>query len=123
MGGERSPKRTFPRRADSEDHAWKSPRKTRKITRGVTGESKTAYVVDDDAVSVRAFGQLLARRGYRVVGITDPKVALEEIPAGQADLVLLDVHLGEGINGVELAVELLGKVDVPIVFLTGASDL
>jgi CheY-like chemotaxis protein len=46
---------------------------------------------------------------------------LRDIPAAQPDLVFMDVNLGRGITGLEVAEQLRLTMDVPIIFLSAYS--
>jgi PleD family two-component response regulator len=49
-------------------------------------------IIDDERLSVMLLEQLLQRAGYsRVLGITDPRTALEKCAAFDPDLILLDL--------------------------------
>ena len=50
-------------------------------------------IVDDDLGSASAAKALLEGRGHQVSIITDPREALEAIPADPPDCVLLDLSL------------------------------
>jgi DNA-binding NarL/FixJ family response regulator len=80
----------------------------------------TVLIVDDDATFRRALGELLADRGYRVVGEAG---GVEEGFALAAALepkaVLLDAHLPDG-DGTQLANQLSADVNGPRVLLTSS---
>jgi two-component system, OmpR family, response regulator len=66
--------------------------------------ARRVFVVDDDALTIRAIQRSLAPyrdRGVEVDGCTDGVEALVLIGAEQPDLVLLDIHM-EGIDGFEI---------------------
>ena len=80
--------------------------------------------VDDEDIQVRAMGRLLEHLGYRVVGHTDGRGALEAFRRDPAafDLAILDQTMPH-LSGAELARELLDlRPDLPIIMCTGYSD-
>jgi PAS domain S-box-containing protein len=84
------------------------------------GEERV-LVVDDDAVQMRSIQSALQRIGYRVVGKTDPRDALEAFRAGahDYDLVITDDDMPE-LSGDRLSQELLSiRPDIPIILCTG----
>jgi len=80
-------------------------------------------VVEDDYVLSRSLRALLARLGYSVTGAAPTaELALALFEAQPPDLVLLDVELADGSDGIELARELNRRRPVPLVFLTAFTD-
>ena len=86
---------------------------------------RSILVVDDDPYNVRVVGSLLKESGYRVHAANSGELALAiagEIPL---DLILLDILMPRGMNGLETCRRL--KADdrtrpVPVIFLTGKED-
>lgn len=65
----------------------------------------------------------LSRQGFSVCGSAHRgEEALERIPAARPDLVILDVNLGDGIDGIEASRQLREQIDIPVIFLTAYSD-
>ncbi len=84
------------------------------------GEERV-LVVDDDEVQMRSIQNALQRIGYRVVGKTDPREALEAFRAGadDYDLVITDEVMPD-LPGNLLSQELLRiRPDIPIILCTG----
>jgi PAS domain S-box-containing protein len=82
------------------------------------------HIVDDDDTVRRLLTILMEKEGFRVVAHRDGLTALEQSPALQPDLVLLDVAM-PGMDGITLCRH-LRQLDayrqVPILMLTGLSD-
>ncbi|RMG65961.1 MAG: DNA-binding response regulator [Bacteroidetes bacterium] len=80
-------------------------------------------VVEDDPVVRADLMAALAELGYVVAGgagsLPQARTALETL---SPDLVLLDIHLGEGKEGIELAHHLNQHWLIPFIFLTAYSD-
>jgi len=87
--------------------------------------SERILLVDDEARLVDAGVQILERLGYRVVGKTSSREALEAfraLPEG-FDLVITDQTMPQ-MTGIELAREILGiRPRMPIILCTGFSEL
>jgi PAS domain S-box-containing protein len=80
--------------------------------------------VDDEDIQVRAMSRLLEHLGYRVVGMTDSRAALETLrrDPGAFDLVILDQTM-PNLSGADLARETLTlRPDLPIILCTGYSE-
>ncbi|TVR52794.1 MAG: response regulator [Spirochaetaceae bacterium] len=62
--------------------------------------------------------------GYSVVHVTTGEDAIA-IVAGQPgafDLILMDIDLGPGIDGIEAAERIIASHDIPVVFLTSHTE-
>jgi len=78
----------------------------------------SVLIVDDDEGFGRAAAEILADRGYRVVGhATTVADALTQCDLLAPEAVLLDVRLPDG-DGVELARRLTASPHAPTVLLT-----
>ncbi len=88
------------------------------------GYMKTILYVEDDHIIALFTERLLRKQGYYVLGArsgTEAICTLGDNPF--VDLIILDIDLGEGINGIETA-ELINEVyNIPILFLSGHTDL
>jgi DNA-binding response OmpR family regulator len=76
-------------------------------------------VVDDEADLRAMLERSFAREGHEVVAVPDGEQALEHATADGFDVVLLDVALGPGPSGYDVARELRAQRNVvPIIMLT-----
>ncbi|MEZ4383877.1 MAG: response regulator [Nannocystaceae bacterium] len=81
------------------------------------------YIVEDEALIAMELEDRLRELGYVVCGhAARGEVALREIPAARPDLILLDVNLGRGVSGLDVAEALRERLSTPIIFLTAYSD-
>ncbi len=80
-------------------------------------------VVDDESLIVMALNDQLEHLGHEVVATasTGPE-AVELAEQHQPDLVLMDIHLGGGMDGLEAAAEINATRATPIIILTGFTD-
>lgn len=81
------------------------------------------YIVDDEPHNVALLSKLLNRAGFtNVSSTTDPNVAIEELPKGNWDLLLLDLTMPE-VSGMELLEFLKPLITttppLPVLVLTG----
>jgi two-component system, OmpR family, response regulator RegX3 len=79
-------------------------------------------VADDDISSVKLTSFLLEDAGYRVLKAYDGAGILQTVEQSQPDLVLLDVTMPK-VNGFDLCRQIRMTSDVPIIFVTGNSQL
>lgn len=82
------------------------------------------HVVDDDAAVRTAMERQLRLAGYKVFAYENAGELLERLPtAANQGCIILDVRI-PGISGPELQQRLIGLgVDLPIIFLTGYTDV
>ena len=88
-------------------------------------EDKTAsriLLVEDEIIIAMNEARILEQEGYSVVTVNDAEAAISEIGKNHFDLVLMDIDLGEGLDGTEAAKEILRDHSVPIVFLSSHTE-
>ncbi|MDX2470947.1 MAG: response regulator [SAR324 cluster bacterium] len=84
----------------------------------------SALVVDDSAMIRKLLVRVLANEGLKVHDAPGGQEALDFLKSNEVDLVLTDFVMPE-MDGVELCKKIrheLGLVDLPVIFLTSASD-
>ncbi|MCX7039723.1 MAG: response regulator, partial [Spirochaetes bacterium] len=80
-------------------------------------------VVEDEGVVALQIKEALEGMGYQVPGIAlTGEEAVAKVLDMEPDLVLMDIQLKGGLNGVEAAGRIRARLDVPIVYLTAFSD-
>ncbi|GAB4117635.1 MAG: response regulator transcription factor [Roseiflexaceae bacterium] len=79
-------------------------------------------LADDDRMSVKLTTFLLESSGYTVTGVSNGQAALDAFANAAPDLVLLDVDMS-GIDGFDVCRQIRTFSDVPIMFLSGRSEL
>ena len=76
-------------------------------------------LVDDDAPLREMLTRSFEREGHRITAVPDGRAALEEAQRDDFDIVLLDVALGPGVAGHDVARALRAQRNiVPIIMLT-----
>ncbi len=80
-------------------------------------------IVENDRVTARDLEATLRRRGFIVEGIAySAEQAKDLVKEKSPDFVLLDIQLGEGNEGIELAQSIRQQYNVPAIFITGYSE-
>lgn len=80
-------------------------------------------VVEDEPLIAEDIAGYLTESGFEVAGIANnAEEAIGKLENGTPDALLLDINLGEGMDGIELADIIRKKHKVPFVFLTSHAD-
>ncbi len=80
-------------------------------------------IVEDEAITVSALKRELVSLGYEIAATASTtNEALKAIESDKPDLVLMDITLAGGVNGIVAAVAIRGNFHVPVVFLTAHAD-
>ena len=80
-------------------------------------------IVEDEGVVAIDIEEALLSFNYDVAGIAPSAAeALELVVERKPDLVLMDIHLGEGPDGIEAAETIKQAHGIPVVFLTAYAD-
>lgn len=83
----------------------------------------TILLVEDDPVVRLVTQRKLEHFGYAVVTAEDGKTAVEKaLSLERLDLILMDIDLGEGLDGTEAASKILDSKNLPIVFHTSHTE-
>ncbi len=80
---------------------------------------KTILIVDDDRIIAMAEASFFKKNGYNAVTAGSGEEVFELLQSGlDCHMVLLDLDLGNGISGSEIAERILKIRNIPIVFVT-----
>lgn len=80
-------------------------------------------IIEDDPIIAKDISSLLKSEGYNIVGVAhDATTALDYLASRGADFVMLDIYLGPGMNGIDIAEVIHQKYKIPYIFLTSFSD-
>ncbi|HET7839096.1 MAG TPA: histidine kinase dimerization/phosphoacceptor domain -containing protein [Rectinemataceae bacterium] len=87
-------------------------------------EPHSILLVEDDPIVAMGLSVELQDEGFRVNSAYSGEMAIAALRQGIAasDLILMDLDLGIGIDGVQAASEILRDHDIPIVFLSSHSE-
>ncbi len=84
---------------------------------------KRILLVEDEAIICMATRMILERNGFDVVSASNAIKSIETMEENLSiDLVLMDINLGEGMDGTEAAEAILANHDVPIIFLSSHTE-
>jgi CheY-like chemotaxis protein len=80
-------------------------------------------IVEDEAVLAMVYLQQLRAIGYRDVELAfSGKAALAAVEKGRPKLILMDIKLRGGLDGIEVAEIVRRRHTVPIIYITAYSD-
>ena len=80
-------------------------------------------VVEDELIVAHSLQARLQRHGYTVIALARTgDEALSAIARQRPDLILMDIHLADDVDGIEVAERIRGQHDIPVIFLTAYSD-
>jgi len=87
-------------------------------------EKKTILLVEDDPITCESVSTVLRKSGYEVVTAESGEETVSLIADNLVDvhLILMDMELGEGMDGTETARMVLSVRNIPIVFHTSLVD-
>jgi len=87
------------------------------------GGRRSLLLVEDEMVLAMSESRQLEREGYKVVLASSGERALEAVEMDPPiDLVLMDINLGEGMDGTETAERILKNHDIPVLFLSSHTE-
>jgi len=85
--------------------------------------SKTILLVEDEAVIALTEKFTLEKYGYAVLHVNTGEKAIAAVETKPGiDLILMDIDLGDGIDGTQAAETILQNHDIPIVFVSSHSE-
>ncbi len=80
-------------------------------------------LVEDDEIAAHIEFQFLIDCGYSVLLATTGENAIQIIKSNSSiNLILMDIELGENLNGMDVAELILKERDIPIIFLSNYTD-
>ena len=86
-------------------------------------QNATILIVDDDKSAIKIISKMLIQNGYTTDSCLTGEEALDKVKKNEYDLVLLDVKLGDGIDGYEVCREIVKmNSDLPIILVTAHYD-
>ncbi len=86
-------------------------------------KEKTLLLVEDEAFIAMPEMLTLREHGYKVITVFSGEKAIEIVEKfPEIDLVLMDLNLGKGMDGIQSANQILKKRMLPIIFLLSPAD-
>ncbi|HUW42512.1 MAG TPA: PAS domain S-box protein [Rectinemataceae bacterium] len=88
------------------------------------GENKTILLVEDEAIIGLREKTQLEKAGYKVIQALSGEQAVRLVAQGPSaiDLILMDIDLGDDLDGTEAAQRILAENDIPILFLSSHTE-
>ncbi|MFZ1282188.1 MAG: PAS domain S-box protein [Ignavibacteriaceae bacterium] len=85
---------------------------------------KTILLVEDDAMIAVVETLKLKKYGYNIIHTLNGQKAIETVndSSNHIDLILMDINLGEKLDGTDIAKIILTTKDIPIIFLSSHSE-
>ncbi|ALO45763.1 two-component system response regulator [Pseudohongiella spirulinae] len=88
----------------------------------VAAQSKV-LIVEDETIVAMDIQRRLERLGYRVTGLAaKAKQALDLLEGDPPDIILMDIHLNDTLDGVDIANIINQKFHIPVIFVTAYSE-
>lgn len=85
--------------------------------------SDTILLVEDDVLSSLATAGMLEKYGYQTKTTQSGSRAVEAVRENSGiSLVLMDIYLGKGMDGIEVAQQILKIRELPVIFLSNYSE-
>lgn len=86
--------------------------------------AKSILVVEDNIIIAMVTRKTLLNAGYIVSEILSNGIeAIREVRRNCPDLILMDIQLDEGADGIQTMLEIKKFCAVPVIYLTGNSEL
>ncbi len=83
----------------------------------------SVLIVEDDPIISHDISIILQQHDYKVVAVCHKATkAIDRLSKGGIDIVILDIHLGSGQSGIDVAQVIHSKYHLPYIFLTSFSD-
>ncbi|MCP4538148.1 MAG: PAS domain S-box protein [Chloroflexi bacterium] len=80
-------------------------------------------IVEDEALIAQSIANRVQQLGYQVSAIIrSGEEAIRSAVEMRPDIVLMDIQLGRGINGIKAATQIQEQCNIPVVYLTAYAD-
>jgi len=93
------------------------------MTSGMTDAGLRVLLVEDDALTREVLSAALTGTGFEVHAEADGSRVERAAQCFRPDIALIDMRLGDGVNGLTVARRLKSTDDFPLLFLTSASGI
>jgi diguanylate cyclase (GGDEF)-like protein/PAS domain S-box-containing protein len=80
-------------------------------------------VVEDERIVALDLSTTLRELGYVVAGVSSGEAAVKQAGTLRPDLILMDIRLPGGMDGISAAQAIQGKFDIPVIYLSAHSDV
>ncbi len=84
---------------------------------------KRVLIVEDEVINAMALAEVIPEWGCIVVDmVTSGEDAIRVAEAEKPDVVLMDIRIHGSIDGLGAAREIIGRLGIPVIFMTGYDD-
>ncbi len=84
---------------------------------------KKVLIVEDEIINAMALAEAIPDWGCQVADmVTSGEDAIRAAETGRPDIVLMDINLHGPVNGLDAAREIIGRLGIPVIFMTGYDD-
>ena len=86
-------------------------------------KNNNIIIVEDDEITALNLNLSLQKQGYNIIAVCDNIAqAKNKINSYKPDIIIIDISLQEGNDGIELAKVIRNKYNLPFIYLTSYSD-
>lgn len=86
-------------------------------------EKKKILIVEDESIIAMSLRTILELSGYDVCALASTgEQAVENVEEEKPDLVIMDIGLSDGIDGIEAGRQIKERFSIPVVFVTGYAE-
>ena len=85
--------------------------------------SPKILIVEDEGILAIHLSQKMVQMGYKVCGVAaSGEEAIQAALTQKPDVILMDIHLSEAMNGIEAAAQIHQHANIPVIYLTAYAD-
>ncbi len=79
-------------------------------------------IVEDEVFTSMMICEHLKSNGFNAVSVSTGESAIQKTDEINPDIIFMDIRLAGFMNGIESAMKILSRYEIPIVFMTGYSS-
>lgn len=80
-------------------------------------------IIEDDLILTLSLELMLKKLNHsQITKVNSGEKAIEAVELDPPNLMLVDIHLGKGITGIEAVKTIQKQYDIPALYITGNSD-
>ncbi len=85
--------------------------------------ARRVLIVEDEIINSMALAAIIPTWDCEVVDmVTSGEDAIRTAEAKKPDVILMDIAIHGSINGIDAAREIIGRLGIPVIFMTGYDD-
>ncbi|HSD63214.1 MAG TPA: response regulator [Ignavibacteriaceae bacterium] len=80
-------------------------------------------LVEDEGLVALYLKRILIEHGFKEINVArNGEEAVRRVDEFEPDLLLMDIRLGKGINGIEAVKQINTKKSIPVIYITASTD-